>query len=109
MPLFLTPPVFMEVFPRKRRRTEKKEGEKKKTSGPQLKTWYMMMFLPMSSTALLMSKEDIPDFTLFSLSSPRCGSLLLLAASLAWSFLREGNHAAAAGQFSRSAGQEVSS
>ena len=29
MPLFLTPPVFMEVFPRKRR-TEKKEGEKKK-------------------------------------------------------------------------------
>ena len=68
-----------------------------------------MMFLPMSSTALLMSKEDIPDFTLFSLSSPRCGSLLLLAASLAWSFLREGNHAAAAGQFSRSAGQEVSS
>lgn len=63
-----------------------------------------MMFLPMSSTALLMSKEDIPDFTLFSL-----GSLLLLAASLAWSFLREGNHALAAGQFSRSAGQEVSS
>ena len=31
------------------------------------------------------------------------------AASLARSFLREGNHAAAAGQFSRSAGQEVSS
>ena len=63
------------------------------------------MFLPMSSTALLMSKEDIPDFTLFSLGS----LLLLLAASLAWSFLREGNHALAAGQFSRSAGQEVSS
>jgi hypothetical protein len=91
MPLFLTPPVFMEVFPRKRRRTRKKRRgrQQKKTSGPQLKTWYMMMFLPMSSTALLMSKEDIPDFTLFSLGS----LLLLLAASLAWSFLREGNHA----------------
>jgi hypothetical protein len=36
----------------------------------------MMMFLPMSSTALLMSKEDIPDFTLFSLGSNSSSSML---------------------------------
>ena len=97
----------MEVFPRKRRRTEKKEGGEKKDKRATTKNVVHDDVFANVFNRVVDVKGRHPRFhaLLAQLTSRRQPA----AASLAWSFLREGNHAAAAGQFSRSAGQEVSS